>query len=387
MLESSPLEPLSKEGYGSSPSLSTELDELLEQASRRDKLWNRVAIAGAVVFLAFVFVIVPSCLALDEEWTFSAAFFFSIQAAVGIGFNEAVLNIEKAGQRELVMIELIMGSLFVVGVVAYVLSSYVEDVAEAERDDSLMGGRSPLSRDVTSFIRRHQGIIITFVLLLLALTAGVIYGVYQEGWSFINALYFSMSMMQTSGLLSPHVTKHDGWWPSMFLSGLALIGVPLYAYTIAKSASLIARSMRTRQRLMTVLEREKSVEAALMRRVAAKEAANAQKTGAGGGGIPVLSAVASVGQTIVGQRRPSLVRETASPGTLAVDRAGFLELWLLRNQLVSEATLASVDAEFDAIQKGGEATLEDVSTRLKFLQLVALKQIEPERWEEARAAP
>ena len=81
------------------------------------------------------------------------------------------------------------------------------------------------------------------------------------------------------------------------------------------------------------------------------------------------------------------MRETASPGTLAVDRAGFLELWLLRNQLVSEATLASVDAEFDAIQKGGEATLEDVSTRLKFLQLVALKQIEPERWEEARAAP
>ena len=63
-----------------------------------------------------------------------------------------------------------MGSLFVVGVVAYVLSSYVEDVAEAERDDSLMGGRSPLSRDVTSFIRRNQGIIITFVLLLLALT-------------------------------------------------------------------------------------------------------------------------------------------------------------------------------------------------------------------------
>ena len=46
-----------------------------------------------------------------------------------------------------------------------------------------------------------------------------------------------------------------------------------------------------------------------------------------------------------------------------------------------------MDAEFDAIQKGGEATLEDVSTRLKFLQLVALKQIEPERWEEARAAP
>ena len=94
MLESSPLEPLSKEGYGSSL-LSTELDELLSGQPPR-QIVNRVAIAGAVVFLALSLSSRPSCLALDEEGP-SQLPSSSPQAAVGIGFNEAVLNIEKAG--------------------------------------------------------------------------------------------------------------------------------------------------------------------------------------------------------------------------------------------------------------------------------------------------
>lgn len=50
----------------------------------------------------------------------------------------------------------------------------------------------------------------------------------------------------------------------------------------------------------------------------------------------------------------------------------------------SEATLAAVDAEFDTLQRDGIASLDDVHLRLRFLQLVALKQLRPGDWESVR---
>ena len=82
-------------------------------------------------------------------------------------------------------------------------------------------------------------------------------------------------------------------------------------------------------------------------------------------------------------------------GEPAVDRAGFLELWLLRNDLVSEQALQTIRQEFEGLQsaagrypqKPGEAQvdLSVVSLRLRFLQLVALGLVEPDSWETALA--
>ena len=47
-----------------------------------------------------------------------------------------------------------------------------------------------------------------------------------------------------------------------------------------------------------------------------------------------------------------------------VNRAGFLELWLLRNDLVAEAALATADAEFDALQRDGVVDVGVVSAAI-----------------------
>ena len=68
----------------------------------------------------------------------------------------------------------------------------------------------------------------------------------------------------------------------------------------------------------------------------------------------------------------------------------FLELWLLRAGILSEATLRIVDDEFDVLRTtagraDGRALVADISTRLRYNGLLERK-VEPGGWAEYRAA-
>ena len=69
------------------------------------------------------------------------------------------------------------------------------------------------------------------------------------------------------------VALNDGAWPSLFLTFLLLLGVPVWAYTIGKAASIYAQHSRQRQRLLTAVEREAAAERVLLAKV---DEANAQ---------------------------------------------------------------------------------------------------------------
>lgn len=173
------------------------------------------------------------------------------------------------------------------------------------------------------------------------------------------------------GLVHTQINARSDAWPTVFVAALDLVSVPVWAYVIGKVAHLIASAMSSQRHILNAFEREKKAEAAFARRcVQIRNRNDAGKDGEGG-------------KSGEGGKTP--------PTTQHLDRASFLELWLLRNDLVSEATLASIEDEFDALHAlrvpnrpngpTGTVALWKVRARLHFEQLVGLGLAKPGAWE------
>ena len=358
----------------------------------RFRFWFICGTAGMFTLL-WLFV-TPLVLAINQDWTYAAAFYYTTQAGLGIGFGAMPLP-RKAGLELLMVSQLVLGSALVAGIAGYMLSIIF---AAAERRHRLattnMSGRiewlhvapqpgaaEALLGDEGAPFQHLGSLFIGAVITACVLLTGVLYGVYSEHWSFTRSLLFVVSMCQTSGLQAPSVDASTGAWPAVFVAALALVGVPVWAYTIAAIASKIAHDRQQHWMLTEAIAREERAEAAYLRHRGRLEGEARE------GGPAAMQLGSTAGTT-------SAMRHTATSGRLssthygastmpsAIDRSVFMELWMLRCGALSEEHLATIDHEYALLRdRHGAVTLEALSKRLRFLQLVALGLLKQSDWD------
>ena len=323
--------------------------------------WWRRRLTWVIFFFFFasVLFLVPIFIAVEEKWTYSASFYYSVQALLGIGFGD--LNVDGDALKWLMIFELIGGSFFVVFLASYFLANYLsladeEAVETAVKGHALKGSRLRITTTggeawPTAWKSLAKG----FLLLVLINIIGVVYGIWYEKWNFVTSLFFIISAAQSSGLVEPGITGTSESWPAVFVALLCIAAVPTWAFCVAKAASILAEREQSTRRLLSAVDRQRKAEEAYLRRLAQRAEGEAQAR--------------------------------------AVDHAGFLELWLLRNGLVTEQALSTIRSEFKQLQqvtapgsaprdptKPPMVDLATVSLRLRFLQLCALGLVAPDSW-------
>lgn len=303
----------------------------LKELKARDRLWRRVKRTFLGLYMVHWLVIFPMIISHVEEWTFVASFYFTVQSGTGIGFG--ALTLKGEGMKAAMVVHLVSGAVLVTMAVSTVLSSWL---ARAEERAKAPASASQAAVDLGVGAAPWQGLAIGACAVALVLVAGVFYGVVYEQWSFITSLFFIVSLCQTSGLQAPSVTPASGAWPCLFVAALCLVGVPLWAYVVGASASYLAQRERQRQNLLDALNREQRAESSFIRHAHDHHQLDVR------------------------------------PDTI-LSRSMFLELFLLRNGLVSEDVLWTVDEEFEQLRKSGTLTLQRLTMRLQQLQKEELK--------------
>jgi len=76
-----------------------------------------------------------------------------------------------------------------------------------------------------------------YLVFLVWILIGIIFGIAAEKWSFIQSLYFAVSTLSTAGLQG--VTQTDDGWHVLFAAVYALIGVPLYGMCLGSFGGLL----------------------------------------------------------------------------------------------------------------------------------------------------
>ena len=343
---------------------------------RRDWCVQRFNWLIMVILVLFMFLFTPAIIAHNEKWSFSSSFYFCVQAALGIGFGD--LNISRESVYWLMIVELVVGSLFVAFVASVIITYYfdpvpqeeIQELSRPEASKTAIGKEPSRPQEQQQRGSMVQANILTIgqtdaegealrslchglLALFAVITAGVVYGLAWSRWNFVTSLLFIISACQTSGLIEPGITPRDGTWPSMFIAFLCVFGVPIWSYCMAKLAMFLAYRQQGNRRLLFAADRQRKAEEAYAAR-----------------------------HHVIGKPLPR------------VDHAGLLELYLLRNGKVTEEALAAVRREFEGLQadvaraKGMAVAdappaveLRIVSLRLRFLQLVALGLVETDTWE------
>lgn len=82
--------------------------------------------------------------------------------------------------------------------------------------------------------------------------AGIMFGMYYEGWSFAVAMLYSFSSLSTGGLVAPSVatSSFSAWFAGFFL----LLGIPLHAMVMATAAGSIVTSAARAKALALVAD-------------------------------------------------------------------------------------------------------------------------------------
>jgi hypothetical protein len=85
--------------------------------------------------------------------------------------------------------------------------------------------------------------------LLVWLGIGIAFGMIEEEWSFITSLYFAISTCSTAGLQAVTLDRH---WHTTFCGFYALIGCPLYGFTVGLYANLLVSSYQKRAEIASI---------------------------------------------------------------------------------------------------------------------------------------
>ena len=147
-------------------------------------------------FLLWVLLATPATIAVVDKWSFSSAFFFTIQAGLGIGFGE--MNVTSAPLKWLMLVQLILGSFLVASIVATVLARLLKQADEA----AAVSAASPL-HEFASAALPWRGFAVACMLLGCVLLAGVLYGLLYEGWDLVTSLLFVFSACQSEPEANP----------------------------------------------------------------------------------------------------------------------------------------------------------------------------------------
>ena len=102
----------------------------------------------------------------------------------------------------------------------------------------------------TQFVGRHR----IYVACLAWVSMGIIWGIKRMNWDFITATHFAISALATGGLTAPPVNA-DGILPTepaIFCGIFCLIGIPLFASTLAHFARTLVENQVVAEEKRTI---------------------------------------------------------------------------------------------------------------------------------------
>ena len=236
--------------------------ENLKYTAKKQISWILKNLGYILLFLAVVVWLFFGILwyYFYEKWTFSEAFYYTVNCGLSIGFGEGLLSDTNDASRIMACILVFFGSTLIVGALSIFTSfvfeqknkvtkeHYVQkinDLKKKQGDHYMIVEESlpnkvyyqvwtPLKKLYTS----HEAIFKATILLGLWLTLGAAVVRHRYQWTIIQSIYFAITAMSTGGLQSLVVNEEDpansGW---AFVGFFALIGVPLYAYSMGVFAS------------------------------------------------------------------------------------------------------------------------------------------------------
>jgi len=324
--------------------LVRQLEECIDAETKRYKSVVYVLWIVAIVFLFIWIVGLPLAIAFTEDWTYQAAWYFSIQAGFGVGYG--ALTVRSKGMEVFLSIHCFLGAISISFLIAYLLSRMIDKADQKKKKKAVM-----VQEDLGEPTIGWQSWIVGSILLVLVMVMGILYGVLYEKWDFTESLYFIVSTCQTSGLLPPSINAKDpnNVFAPLFVSLLVVLAVPLWAYNIGKASVELVNLDRAQRRQSSVMKRDREAQEAFMRLA------------------------------------PAMGVDVSDPGNIQVDLAGFLVQWLLFDRISNEDTIAAMIAEFNGYleSEGGQenaAPQWKIVARVRFLQLVQLGILERDDW-------
>lgn len=99
--------------------LMGQLEDSIAAETKRYKSVIVVLWIIAVIFLVIWVVGLPLAVAFSEDWTYAAAWYFSIQAGFGVGYG--ALNVNTKGMEIFLIVHLFLGAISISFLVAYLI--------------------------------------------------------------------------------------------------------------------------------------------------------------------------------------------------------------------------------------------------------------------------
>lgn len=325
--------------------LMSQLEESIDAEKKRYQGVVYVLWLCAAIFLLIWIVGLPLAIAFTEDWTYQAAWYFSIQAGFGVGYG--ALTVRTQGMEIFLIIHLFLGAISISFLIAYLISRMI-DSSEKKKKSKARITKEELGEPVIGW----KSWVIGSILLLLVIVMGVLYGMLYEKWNFTESLYFIISTCQTSGLLAPAIKPKDpdNLFAPLFVSLLVVLAVPLWAYNIGKASVELVNLDRAQRRQSSVMERNQRSQAVFMRLA------------------------------------PSMGIDVSDPDNIQVNLAGFIVQLLVYHKMADEAVIKSVIDEFNGYmepggRQEGAAPQWKIVARVRFLQFVQLGMLEREDWQ------
>ena len=246
-----------------------DLDNVLDKnIPASHKLWDSIPmpIFVSLIVLAWLFG-GAGLYAWLNDWPFWQSYYYAVNVGYSIGFGALV---EKNDLSRLLSVLMIcLGA----GAVGGLLGFFVQTSLEASDDYAAMVRKRENKRykigfdndgdgdvDMKDYIlgcsqyvkdvyKNHKVRINCFIALLIWISAGVVFGMVNQEWSFVTSLYFAVSALSTGGLKSVNtrvtddgVTLLDGkggnGFVSFFNGFYAMTGVPVFGVALGQFAGV-----------------------------------------------------------------------------------------------------------------------------------------------------
>ncbi len=195
-----------------------------------------------------------------DRWTTATAFYYAIEAGLSIGFCYPAEIDDKS--RVYTIFYVMIASSFVSGTVGIFLTHLFRQnihLVPAEHGINAIKIRNRHDEITVESVARYvwyhlkyfigwyhnRFLTIMTLLFVFWMAVGTVYGVYKEGYTFITGLYWAVTSCATGGLQTPPclgpgtddgTTCNMGDFRGTVMGVYFLIGVPIYAITIAQYA-------------------------------------------------------------------------------------------------------------------------------------------------------
>jgi len=360
-----------------------------QNASCCESIWSFVSqFTGQIALLIYVWVAWMFLGALFYNqmigWSFTTSFYYSVQAGMSVGYGALYETDDRT--RIYSVFHVLLGSSFVVYALSNIMGTFLEEhntwhislkknLSAKLQKEELSIEDAPAAKTIEHsacyrfILRKIKGLkkpkiqkrLATGTLFLIWIMLGIMYGIVREKFSFIQALWFSITSLSTGGFQPPTVHE-DSEDAVLFLLTIWLtLGIPLFGMVLfALAAALVERNTEHRTRELirkTATEAEFHAAGELSKRFRERDEKSL---------IDLIPTEAELDTAARDQATNEVVRakirelrEVANLVPGEVDWAGFLQMTLLRQGLVKVDWLREVRQQFEIFDFDGSGRVDE----------------------------